>query len=776
MKTKLALSISISTFLLLAAVYYSFSSQIPFRISKIDAPLTEFSTERALVHLKKIAQKPHYIGTEEHTLVRNYLVTELEKLGLEVTIQKQLGVHKKARRASMTKNILARIKGSANNEKTLVLMTHYDSAIHASFGASDAGSGLVTIIEGIRAFLAKNKQAANDIIILFTDAEEEGLLGAEAFVNHHPWAKDVGLVLNFEARGSGGPSYMLLETNGGNTKLIRAFNQAKANYPIGNSLMYSIYKILPNDTDLTVFREEASINGFNFAFIGDHFDYHTAGDSYENVDASTIEQQGDYLITMLDYFGNTDLSVLDNDAESVYFDFPIPFLGKQLFIYPFCWVLPMFILGFLLFVAIIFVGFRANESANKLNFSGIFAGFVPFVGTLILSSVVAFYGWKFIQIIHPSYKEILHGFTYNGYWYIAVFATLTVGMCFGWYKRYFEKYTAENLMIAPLFFWGLINGAIAILLKGAGFFIFSFYIGLLFLVIALFSKQGMGAKVILLTILFCPVLFVFVPFIKIFPVGLGLNMLMLSTIFIVLLFGLLIPLFYHYKNTTKLSILFLSASVLILFVASSKAGYSKDKLQPTSLIYLLDADKNQAYWASYESEVNDFNKPYLGDHPIIVNKEKEGLHSFVSKYKLYQKTNPITLAEPLMDIISDTIIDQKRRVHLQIIPQRKMHRIDLKALNPIHFQELNINGQSLLSTSNDNKQTNILRYYLTEENEVLNLTFSISDNDSLSMKIRTISYDLFTNKELNVNPRTDETMMPTPFIINDAIIVEKTVW
>jgi hypothetical protein len=28
--------------------------------------------------------------------------------------------------------------------------------------------------------------------------------------------KEVGLVLNFEARGTSGPSYMLMETNGGN--------------------------------------------------------------------------------------------------------------------------------------------------------------------------------------------------------------------------------------------------------------------------------------------------------------------------------------------------------------------------------------------------------------------------------------------------------------------------------------------------------------------------------------------------------------------------------
>jgi hypothetical protein len=107
------------------------------------------------------------------------------------------------------------------------------------------------------------------------------------------------LVLNFEARGSGGPSYMLLETNGKNSKLLSEFLAAKPNFPAANSLMYSVYKNLPNDTELTVFREDANINGFNFAFIGDHFDYHTAQDSYDRLDRETLVHQADYLTSTL---------------------------------------------------------------------------------------------------------------------------------------------------------------------------------------------------------------------------------------------------------------------------------------------------------------------------------------------------------------------------------------------------------------------------------------------------------------------------------------------
>ena len=213
----------------------------------------------------------------------NYLVNEFKKLGLEVEIQEQVAINKKWRAAANTKNIVAKIKGTEKG-KALLLLSHYDSNPHSSLGASDAGSGVVVILEGVRAFLANNKPPKNDIIICITDAEELGLLGANAFVNHHPWAKNVGIVLNFEARGSGGPSNMIVETNSGNKNLINAFMEADVKFPVASSLMYSIYKMLPNDTDSTVLRQGGDIDGFFFAFIDDHFDYHTANDNFENLD------------------------------------------------------------------------------------------------------------------------------------------------------------------------------------------------------------------------------------------------------------------------------------------------------------------------------------------------------------------------------------------------------------------------------------------------------------------------------------------------------------
>ena len=167
----------ISFFLVIGLVYLSFYSLMPQSGAPASISETEFSTERALIPLKEITKAPHYIGTVEHTRVREYLVEQLKGLGLETEVQEGFIMNPKWKSLDKSKNILAKINGTGNG-KSLLLLSHYDSALTPSFGASDAGSGVVTILETIRAYKASGKTPKNDIIILITDAEEVGLDGA----------------------------------------------------------------------------------------------------------------------------------------------------------------------------------------------------------------------------------------------------------------------------------------------------------------------------------------------------------------------------------------------------------------------------------------------------------------------------------------------------------------------------------------------------------------------------------------------------------------------
>ncbi len=759
---------AVSLLLIVIAVFWSFFALIPNNISNLDTAENQFSTERALIHLKEISKQPHFAGSENHEIVKNYIVKELEKLGLETQIQEgntltDWGTFVKP------KNILARIKGS-NNSKALLLMSHYDSNPHSSFGASDAGSGVVTILEGLRAYMSENKTPKNDIIILITDAEELGLNGASLFVNQHPWAKDVGLVLNFEARGSGGPSYMLAETNGGNQKLIEGFKEANPKYPVANSLAYSIYKMLPNDTDLTRFREDGNIDGFNFAFIDDHFDYHTALDTYERLDRNTLEHQGSYIMPMLNYFADANLNTLKSDQDDIYFNVPL----FKTVSYPFSWVVPMLILAVLIFMALVFYGIQKRTLDSK----EMAKAFLPGIAAVVINGLIGYFGWKLLCMIYPQYNEMLHGFTYNGHAYIWAFSLISIAVCMWLYSKVYKPENTASLAVPPLFVWLLLCGVIAFKLKGASFFIIPVYFGLISLFILVRQKRP---DIILMTLLLFPVLMIMTPFVNMFPVGLGLKMLVASTLLVSLIFSLCISVFGFSRYKNRWSYILFAASFVFLILAHFKSGFNEERPKPNSLVYVYDADNDAAVWATYDHILDDWTRKFLTNQP---DKAANFLNErFSSKYKtaftFSKKANIKPLKTPYIDKQKDTIVGGLRHVKLFISPQRTVNRMEFFADSTYTFLAFSLNGMKVEKPENavsvfaNRKNSRLFSYYITDE-KFLEIEFIIPADQKTEFTMYSSSNDILSNSMFEV-PERPNTMIPKPFVLNDAVIVKKTI-
>jgi hypothetical protein len=183
--------------LILALIITGLFHAIPPEPLPVSVSASIFSSARAMSTVRQIEQKPHPIGTSENARVRNYLVAELKALGLETRIQTALGINKSDQDGSVgvVYNVLVRVPGRLPG-KALLLAAHYDST-HTGPGAADDGASVAAILETLIA-LKTLPPLRNDVICIFTDGEEAGLLGAEAFVAEHPWAKHIGLVLNFE--------------------------------------------------------------------------------------------------------------------------------------------------------------------------------------------------------------------------------------------------------------------------------------------------------------------------------------------------------------------------------------------------------------------------------------------------------------------------------------------------------------------------------------------------------------------------------------------------
>ena len=723
---------------------------------------TDFSINNALSHLKEISKEPHHTGTEAHKTVQDYIVSELQKLGLDPTIQTQTIVNKKWFAGTTVENIIVKINGSEDG-KSLLLLSHYDSSPHSALGASDAGSGVVTILEGLRAFLAKKEEPKNDIIILISDAEELGLLGAKAFVEYHPWAKDVGLVLNFEARGSGGPSFMLLETNGKNSKMISEFLKADPTHPAANSLLYSIYKKLPNDTDLTVFREIGDINGFNFAFIDDHFDYHTVQDSYERLDRTTLAHQADYLMNSLNYFSDSDIENLQSDIDLIYVNFPF----IRILTYPYSWVMPLYIIAGIILLLLLLFGIVLNKIQPKK----LLAGFIPSTLSIVLCGGVSYLLWKLILLIHPSYNDMLQGFTYNGYWYIAAFVSLNSWICFFIYKKFTQKNTITNLLIAPITLWMIINFFIQGDFKGAGFFIIPVFIAEIILVVSIFLKPIDKNYSIFFGLVSIPTIYIFAPLIKLFPVGLGLKAIFISGILLALVFGLLLPVLNssNARNTfTKLAGVL---TIIFFSIATMYSGFDIDNRKPNSLVCVQNMLDSTSYWGTYNTVLDAYISQKIGeDNPSIKIKNAETKSKYNSKFTYAVKAEniPIKTSEITKDL--DTIIDNKRILKFTIKPTRKINKYELSLRDSLYFNHLFVNDIPV----NEGKYFSInkgtfLVYHMANADEKLQIEISIPKKEKPIIFLNEISYDLLDNPLLKVSPRS-KNMMPMPFVTNDAII------
>ena len=754
-----------SQLVLIALLFGIFFFMMPQSYDQTEAPLSEFSTKRALSIVKEISKKPHFVGSKNHEVIANYLQKELQDLGLETSVQEGFTMTEKGTLVK-SKNIVAKIKGSQKN-KALLLLSHYDSAPHSySKGASDDASGIATILESIRAFLHNKTPHKNDIVILFTDAEELGLNGAALFVTEHKLAKEVGLVLNFEARGSSGPSYMLMETNDGNAKMVDAFQDGNVSYPVSNSLMYSIYKMLPNDTDLTVFREEGKIQGFNFAFIDSHFNYHTAQDNYENLDPKTLAHQGSYLFPLLNYFSNADLTGFNSTDNKVYFNVPFQFVS-----YPFSWIAPMLILAFGLFLLFVFVGL----GKRALHLDEIIKGFVPLFGSLITAGLVTYIGWKILLSFYPQYNNILHGFTYNGHNYIYAFVSLTLAICFLFYQNNGKRNPEMDQMVAPLFVWLLINLGIAIKLQGAGFLIIPVIASSLMLGFYILTQKSSWVLNCLLAI---PTLIILVPFIQMFPIGLGLKILFGSAILTVLTFTLLLPVFGAYAKKGIWAIVFILVSIGFFIKAHQFSDYTNEKAKPNSLVYILDVDSNKANWATYDNYLDEWTKIYLGENPksaTALNSNK--LYSkYGSQYTFMTQAPLKKIPKPTIEFLRDTVKGNQHLYKIKITPNRSVNRYDIFVNNDIQINNLKANGvQSIDFKSNIASKTagKLLTYYVVD-NLPLEIEFSMLNTQNLDLNLVESSFDLLANSLLKMTQRKPG-MIPTPFVLNDAIIIEQKI-
>jgi hypothetical protein len=396
-------------------------------------------------HIDFIASQPHPMGSDANREVRDYIVNYFEDLGLSTEIQKTTVVYRHPTKTNRNttvanvENIIARLPGTAQERDgdALVLLTHYDSR-PLTPGAADDASGTATVMEVAR-LMASDPAPARDVLFVITDGEEMGLLGAQGFFRQHPAAKEAGLVLNLEARGSSGASTMF-ETSENNDWLVENL-AISAPRLAADSLSYEIYRRMPNDTDMTISKGEG-IAGLNFAFVGGFFDYHAMTDTPANLDQRSMAQQANYMLAAARHFAQ--LEDWQTGTENVtYFNL----WPGQLVIYSktTAIVIGLLVLGFGLWVFI--AGIRANRFRLSTLGSGLLAALtLVYIVSNLFESMISY------QLTRTDGIARLISL---GEWPLAAYFTALLGVCLWFAATTRRGFRLSEVLLIPLFLAGL---------------------------------------------------------------------------------------------------------------------------------------------------------------------------------------------------------------------------------------------------------------------------------------------------------------------------------
>lgn len=346
-----------------------------------------------------IAAEPHPAASKRQELVRAYLIKEMNEMGYKVTEQKfhytandlglkfvrdeqgnvedEISTHSEL---SGT-NLIAKLK-VPSPKGTMLIISHYDS-VRTAQGASDNGMAIASVLQLMRD-LSQRTDIKNNVIFLFSDAEELGLLGVRHFVKNidEITSQSIDLVLNFDARGNNGVP-LLFETSEKNFALVSEWNRS-AYKPVAFSFSPIVYQMLKNDTDFSVFLD-MGFTGMNFATILGDEHYHRMSDTVENLNPGTLWRYQRTLRDLGIHFAIKEVTRFSRESvDAVYF--PVPYIG--LIIMP---VFVAFSAGFLAFVLSISLAVKniwfshSSESVSKIQtILRIFSGLLSLAVALIV--------------------------------------------------------------------------------------------------------------------------------------------------------------------------------------------------------------------------------------------------------------------------------------------------------------------------------------------------------------------------------------------------------
>ena len=593
-------------FVVVVAVLTLLSERPPSPVPA-SAPAQQFSAQRALVALQEFATEPRPLGSVASDRARDYLVNALRSAGFSVQVQHAVGAFSTEGVAALGRvdNIVATLPGR-DPTGSVVLAAHYDS-VAAGPGASDDGAAIAAMLETVRA-LRTGDQLRNDLVLLITDGEEDGLLGAAAFADQHPLIRQRAVVLNWEARGVSGPSLMF-ETSRDNAALVDVFAEA-APHPHGDSSLIEFYRLLPNNTDFTEFAG-AGLPGMNFAYVEGAAHYHTSGDSIANLDQASLQHHGANMLGLTRSLGNSDLTTLTADHDVIFFRF----LGPVI-IYPTALVWPLTLL-----VVIVLAGVVSLARHRRLlSIPRLLLSAVSVVLPLATAAVAVQGLWRVMVALRPDYAD--NPFLYRPQLYQLAAAALAGLAVLAWYLLLRRRLGPVALACGPLAWLALLSVLSAWLAPATSHLV---AVPALFLVggglVALLLSRRAVWPVVAIAVGVIPSVVLLMPMgVATFDAaglpggGAAAVLLTLFGLTLLPLVELLLPPVEQPLGTRRAVLVTVAGMVLVLALTGTGLAVDRvDAVHPrrANLAYVLDTDTGLARWVSRDTEPGEWTRTYV---------------------------------------------------------------------------------------------------------------------------------------------------------------------
>lgn len=649
---------------LLAVVVATAWQQQPHGFRTESAPSEVFSAGRAFRTVQDIARAPHPVGTAEHDRVRDQLAGELRKLGLQTEIVQGVGKWPDGLKPDdagfgRTANIIARL-GGTESTGTVYLTAHYDS-VSSGPGANDDGVGVAAILETVRALRESESSLRNDLVVLLTDAEEPGLLGAEAFVAAGGYDQR-GVVINHDARGAGGPP-LLWRITRPDGALVRTVSRAP--HPNADSMATAAAGAgIPSSTDFVPF-EGGGLQVLDWAYAGRSAYYHNRLDDPAHVDLATVQQLGDNTLALTRDFGQRDLADTSDRSTPAYFALPFGVLV----------VLPIWVIIALAVFAALAVGWliwhvRRN---GETSFKAIAGAAATALAALPIGIGLTYGLWWVVQWIRPAYRAAPVD-PYRPEFFHAALIVLSAGVLLGWYaiarKVFGPTGTAIGLLTGTMLF----GAALTLVAPAAAQIMVIPVCAAALGVIATFVIPDPW-RLPVLTVLLLPAA-IFLGSSAWSGVQAGMVTAPILAAPLVILLGALLLLVLSQSWPKRRGWLIPATAVALTF-ALTAAGLAIDRFDDqhprlSQLIYALDADRREAQWVS-QLAPDEWTRNFVSDSAPA------GPYAELWNKAISSGSAPAqALSVPVAEILSDKTDSGQRTVTLRLRSTRGADRIDLR--------------------------------------------------------------------------------------------------